>query len=62
MTKEDGRYILRFPMIASAITDPAYISELNKVTKQIKDNVFANEPFSFYVTDEEMTTVKSWDY
>ena len=62
MTKEDGRYILRFPMIASARTDPAYISELEKVTKQIKDNVFANEPFSFYMTDEQLTTVKSWDY
>jgi hypothetical protein len=62
MTKEGDRYILRFPMIESARTDPAYLAEVEKVTKEIKDNVFANVPFSFMVTDERMNTVKSWDY
>ncbi|HEY6064254.1 MAG TPA: hypothetical protein VIV35_11630 [Chitinophagaceae bacterium] len=62
MTKQGDRFILRFPMIESARTDPAYLAEVEKVTKEIKDNVFANVPFSFIVTDERMNTVKSWDY
>lgn len=62
MTKEGDRYILRFPMIESARTDPSMLAEVEKVTKEIKDNVFANVPFSFFVTDEQMNTIKSWDY
>jgi hypothetical protein len=62
MTKEDGRYILRFPMIESARTDPAILASVEKITKDIKDNVFADVSYSFYVTDEQMNTIKSWDY
>ena len=62
MTKEGDRYILKFPMIASARTDEAVLATIDRVSKEIKDNVFANAPFSFYVTDEQMNTVKSWDY
>ncbi|HEV7783514.1 MAG TPA: membrane lipoprotein lipid attachment site-containing protein [Chitinophagaceae bacterium] len=62
MTKEGERFILRFPMIESARTDPAYIAEVGKVSQQIKDNVFANAPYSFYITDENMTTIKAFDY
>lgn len=62
MTKEAGRYILRFPVIESARTDPDYLAKLDKVTKDIKDNVFADVPFSFFVTDGQLNTVKSWDY
>jgi hypothetical protein len=62
MTKEGDRYFLRFPMKEEAINDASYFTALDKVTKEIKDNVFANVPFSFLVTDTHMTTVKSWDY
>ena len=62
MTKNGDRYILRFPMIASARTDPATLATVEKVTKEIKDNVFANVPFSFYITDEMFNTIKSYDY
>jgi hypothetical protein len=62
MTKEGDRYILRFPMIESARTDPSMLAEVEKVSKEIKDNLFANVPYSFYATDEQMNTVKSWDY
>lgn len=62
MTKEGDRYIIRFPMIESARTDPAYIAQVDKVSKQIKENVFANVPYSFYITDEHLQTVKAWDY
>ncbi len=62
MTKTGDRYILRFPMIESARTDNATLAQVDKVAKEIKDNVFANVPYSFYVTDEKMNTVKAWDY
>jgi hypothetical protein len=62
ITKENGRYILRFPMIESARTDPSMLAGVEKVSKEIKDNVFANVPYSFFATDEQLHTVKSWDY
>ena len=62
MTKEGERYILRFPMIESARTDPAYLAEVDKVARQIKENVFSNVPYSFYVTDEQLMSVKTFDY
>jgi len=62
MTKDNDRIILRFPVMESARTDEDYLAKVEKVTKEIKDNVFANASFSFYVTDENLHTVKSWDY
>jgi hypothetical protein len=62
MTKEDGRYILRFPMIKSARTDQAMLAKVEKVSKEIKDNLFANVSYSFYATDEQLHAVKAWDY
>ena len=62
MNKENGRYILRFPMIASAISDPSYISEVDKVSKEIKDNVFADKPYTFIVTNNQLASVKAWEY
>lgn len=62
MTKESDRYILKFPITESASNDASYMTGLEKVIKEIKDNVFANVPFSFVATDERLNTVKSWDY
>ena len=62
MTKEGGRYVLRFPMIESARTDASVLATVDRVSKEIKDNVFANVPYSFIITDENLSTVKSWDY
>ena len=62
ITKEGERYILRFPMIESARTDQAILATIDKVSKEIKDNVFANVPYSFIATDEQLHTVKSWKY
>lgn len=64
MTKdeESGRTILRFPMIESARTDPELLDVVAKISQQIKDNVFPNEAYSFYVTDEMLNKVKAWDY
>lgn len=62
MTKDGDRYILRFPVIESAQTDETYLAKFEKVTKDIKDNVFAEVPFSFYVTDGKLNMVRSWDH
>ncbi len=62
MNKEGERFILRFPMIESALTDAGTIAQVEKVSKEIKDNVFANVAYSFYITDEKMATVKAFDY
>ena len=62
MTQENGRYIIKFPMIAEGRENPETLAKVEAVAKQIKDNVFANTPYSFYVTDERMVTVKAYDY
>ena len=62
MTKEGDRFILSYPMIESARTNPEYITALDKVSKEIKDNLFADIPYTFRMTDERMNTVKAWDY
>lgn len=62
MTQEDGRYIVRFPMLESGRQNPETMAKVEEVSKQIKDNVFANNPYSFYVTDERLVTVKAYDY
>lgn len=62
MTKENDRYIIRFPVIAEARTNPAVLTKLEEVSRQIKDNVFADAAFSFCMTDERFTTIKKWDY
>lgn len=62
MTKEGDRTILRFPVTESAGKDPSYLAKVEKVTKEIKDNVFPDTPFSFSVTDVYMNKIKTWDY
>ena len=62
MTKVDDRYIIRFPVLEGSRTDPAILATLDKVTKEMKDNLFPNAPFTFAMTDEKMNTVKAWEY
>jgi len=62
MTKSDDRFIIRFPVIESAQTDPTVIEKIGVISKQLKDNLFASVPFSFYMTDERFNTIKTWDY
>lgn len=62
MTKDGSRYIIRFPVSETSRTNPAFIDKLGEVTKQIKDNLFANVPFTFAITDEKLKIVKTWDY
>ena len=62
ITKEGDRYILQFPVKEEYRSDPSYIAEVEKVAKQIKENVFANTPYSFQMTDVQLNAVKSFDY
>ena len=61
-TKEDNRYMIRFPVKESSRNDPSFLARIEVMTKQIKENLFADVPYSFVVTDEKMNTVKAWEY
>lgn len=62
MTKEGERYILSFPVKLEYQQDASTISEIEKISKDIKDNVFPNSPYTFRMTDSQLKAVKSFDY
>jgi hypothetical protein len=62
MTKEGDRYILQFPVLEKYRTDETTIAQIEKVAKEIKENVFADEPYSFQMVDEKLNALKSFDY
>jgi hypothetical protein len=62
MIKENDHYTLKFPVKEDYRNDPATIAEIEKVAKQIKENVFANSSYSFQMTDEKLNPIKSFDY
>lgn len=62
ITKEGDRYMLKFPIQEQYSSDTASLAAIAKVSKEIKDNVFANIPYSFAITDKYLATVKQWDY
>jgi hypothetical protein len=62
ITKEGERYILRFPIKQEYRNDTATIAEVEKIARQIKENVFANSQYSFQITDEKLDPIKSFDY
>jgi hypothetical protein len=62
ITKEDDRYILRFPVKEEYRNDVATINEIEKVSKEIKENIFPNNPYSFQMTDVRLNVLKSFDY
>jgi len=62
MTKDGERYVLRFPVTETAGKDPSYLSKVEEVAQQIKENVFASTPYTFIVMDVQGTTIKSWEY
>lgn len=62
LTMEDGRYIVRFPMLKEGRENPATMAKVEEVSRQIKENVFRDIAYSFYATDENLETVKAFDY
>jgi hypothetical protein len=62
ITKESGRYLLKFPVKEGYRNDESTIAQIEKVSKQIKENVFPNDPYSFQITDERLHATKSFDY
>jgi hypothetical protein len=63
ITKEgDDHYTLKFPVKEGYRNDISYITKVEGIAKQIKDNVFAKTPYSFQITDENLNAVKTFDY
>ena len=62
ITKESDRYILKFPVREEYRNDAGTIAQVEKVSKEIKDNVFPNDPYSFKMTDEKLNSLRSFDY
>lgn len=62
ITKEGDRHICRFPITDEALTDSAYMAKVEVAAKQVKDNLFADVPFSFFCTNKRYATLKAWDY
>lgn len=62
MSKEGERYVLKFPVKEEYQNSSDIINEIEKVSKDIKDNVFPNNPYSFHITDLHLKTIKSFDY
>jgi hypothetical protein len=62
ITKEGDRYVVRFPVKQEYRDDAATIAQVEKVSKEIKDNVFPNDPYSFKMTDEQLTSIRSFGY
>lgn len=62
MTKQGDRYFLRFPVQNQYLSDPAVVSQVEKVSKEIKDNVFPNTPYTFQITNSGMVVIRSFEY
>jgi hypothetical protein len=62
ITKDDGHYTLRFPVSSQYQNDTTIYAEIEKVSQEIKDNVFTNAPYSFQITDTYLRPIKTFDY
>lgn len=62
ITKEDDRYIIMFPVKPEYRNDENTIAQVKKVSKEIKANVFPNDPYSFQMTDEYLKALRTFDY
>jgi len=62
ISKENNRYLVQFPVKPEYRNDAGTIAQVQKVSKEIKDNVFPSDPFTFTITDEQLNSVKAFDY
>lgn len=62
MEKQGDRYIVKFPVADAYLKDASILGTIETVSKQIKDNVFANVAYTFIMTDTRLNNVHSWDY
>jgi len=62
ISKDDDRVLLRFPVKEEYENDLATIKEIKKVSADIKENVFPNDPYTFQMTNEKLVAVKTFDY
>ena len=62
ISKEGNRYILKFPVKEEYRNDAGTIAQVEKVSREIKENVFADDLYSFQMTDEYLKAIKTFDY
>ena len=62
MTKQGDRYLLRFPVKKEYENNESLIGIIEKASKEIKENVFADRPYTFQMTDEKLNALKSFEY
>jgi hypothetical protein len=60
MTKEGDRYFLRFPVKKEY--ESSINSSIEIVSKEIKQNVFPDRPYTFQTTDEYLNVLTSFEY
>ena len=62
ISKEGDRFVVKYPVADGTLDNATNVAEFDKVTKEIKDNLFANVPYTFIATDTNLQTLKSWEY
>jgi hypothetical protein len=62
ITQDGNHFLLRFPVKKPYQDDASTIAQVEKVSREIKENVFANNPYSFQMTDEHLNVIKAFDY
>jgi hypothetical protein len=62
MNKVGDRYTIQFPVKEEYRDNAAIIAEVDRVSREIKENVFPNNPFTFEMTDVKLVAFKSFDY
>jgi hypothetical protein len=62
MSKHGDRYLLRFPVKKEYQQDAPTINAVEKIAKDIKENVFTDRPYTFQMTDENLNVLKSFEH
>jgi hypothetical protein len=62
MTKEGDRYLLQFPVKKEYEQDASVVEAIDKFSKEVKENVFADRPYTFQMTDIYLNVLKSFEY
>jgi hypothetical protein len=62
ITNENGKTIIRFTVKNELANDPQTMATIEPVAQDLKEKLFPDAPFSFYVTDQNRNVTKSWDF
>lgn len=62
MTREGDRYLLQFPVKKEYEQDASVVDAIDKFSKEVKENVFADRAYTFQMTDIYLNVLKSFEY